>query len=234
MPSTPDTVEVTIDSLAFGGDGVARIEGKACFIPFTMPGERCRIRIVKEKKSFCRAELLEVLHASGDRTDPVCPVFGKCGGCQYQHLTYEAECRYKEQQVRESFRRLVERGRQALSTVEWLEMDVDQALHRLPLKNLDASATILVDPPREGLSPPVKEWLRSANAAGFVYLSCNPATQARDLKELSGAWQVDSIQPIDLFPRTAHIESLVVCRRGGEALMERDHLEDSRFIGVGR
>jgi tRNA/tmRNA/rRNA uracil-C5-methylase (TrmA/RlmC/RlmD family) len=101
-------------------------------------------------------------------------------------------------------------------------MDVDQALHHLPEGSGDAATTILVDPPREGLSAPVKEWLRGVDAVGFVYLSCNPTTQARDLNELSASWQVASIQPIDLFPRTAHIESLVVCRRGGGHLARRE------------
>ena len=71
---------------------------------------------------------------------------------------------------------------------------------------------MIVDPPREGLSPAMRLLLRDMRARKLVYLSCNPSTLARDLKELAPGWKPQHFQPIDLFPQTAHFECLAVCR----------------------
>lgn len=73
-------------------------------------------------------------------------------------------------------------------------------------------AVCIVDPPREGLSEGMRQLMKEKKFSQLLYLSCNPATLARDLKELSEFWSADSYQPIDLFPQTAHIECLAVCR----------------------
>jgi 23S rRNA (uracil1939-C5)-methyltransferase len=85
-----------IDALAYGGSGVGRHEGKAIFVPFTAPGDLIRCRIVRDKKRYAEGEVAELLSPSPDRRDPPCPVFGECGGCQWQHLPYEEQCRWKE------------------------------------------------------------------------------------------------------------------------------------------
>lgn len=353
MKSQPESIEVTIEDLAFGGDGVARVGGKACFVPFTMPGDRCRIRIRESRKKFMRGRLVEVLKPAPGRIDPKCRVFGHCGGCQYQHMSYEAECRFKTSQVEQTMRRLggldqppmqplisspqpygyrnriqlhieqgqvgfragdgrslvairecpiasdtinrqirqlqpadlrgriklalsdegiasvgfsqvnryqnetlwnlirqafegvggrlielyagggfftevlqpqfssitavewdsrlVERGRERCPEVEWVHQSVEDAAPGLDWKAPRLS--LLVDPPREGLPSVVLGKIEESTAEMLIYLSCNPATQARDLKVLASAWRVVSITPIDLFPRTAHIESLAVCER---------------------
>lgn len=90
---------VRIKDLAFGGDGVGRIAGRAVFVPFTIPGERVEIEISVVKDRFARGRLLHVLEASPDRTTPRCPHFARCAGCQYQHVTYEAQLGAKEAQV---------------------------------------------------------------------------------------------------------------------------------------
>ncbi|AJE04864.1 23S rRNA (uracil(1939)-C(5))-methyltransferase RlmD [Geobacter pickeringii] len=82
---------VRIDSLAFGGAGFGRIDGKACFVPFTAPGDLARVRIAVAKPSFLEGELVELLERSPMRAVPPCPVFGTCGGCSWQHLNYEAQ-----------------------------------------------------------------------------------------------------------------------------------------------
>ena len=353
MKSKPALIDVTIEDLAFGGDGIARVDGKACFVPFTMPGDICRIRIRENRKNFMRGQLVELLEAAPDRTQHRCRVFGHCGGCQYQHMTYEAECHFKANQVSQTMRRLggmleppmqplvpspeaygyrnriqvhieqskfgfragdgqsfvpirecpiasdqinrqlarlkpddirgrrklalsdddtaaagfsqvnryqndtlrqqvlqafdgiggrlielyagggfftellqsqfttisavewdsrlVESGRKCCPGVDWVHRSVEEAVPVLDWKGEELS--ILVDPPREGLPAAVLETIRNATATRFVYLSCNPATQARDLQQLSSDWSVNRITPIDLFPRTAHIESLAVCER---------------------
>ncbi|MGE4580688.1 MAG: 23S rRNA (uracil(1939)-C(5))-methyltransferase RlmD [Desulfuromonadales bacterium] len=90
-----------IDSLAFGGRGVGRLEGKAVFVPGTAPGDLVRCRTVREKKRFAEAELVEVLEPSPHRHQPPCPVAHECGGCQWQHLPYEQQLVWKEKIFRD-------------------------------------------------------------------------------------------------------------------------------------
>ncbi len=88
--------------------GIENPEGKTensskwvVMVPFTLPGERVKVRIYRNHKNFSEADLLEVLTASPHRIDPKCPLFGRCGGCQYQHLTYPEQLKWKRQQVEE-------------------------------------------------------------------------------------------------------------------------------------
>jgi len=93
---------VSIESLGFGGAGVGHLpDGRVCFVPFTLPGERVIVRLLKEKKSFAEAEVVRLLEISPDRIPPRCAVFGKCGGCAYQHLRYEKQLEAKTAQVRD-------------------------------------------------------------------------------------------------------------------------------------
>lgn len=95
MTRTEPVLEVRIDALALDGDGVARTSSGALFVPGAAPGERVRVRPLPGHARARRGKLLEVLEASADRVTPPCPVFGRCGGCALQHLTYEAQCRAK-------------------------------------------------------------------------------------------------------------------------------------------
>ncbi|WP_298436570.1 23S rRNA (uracil(1939)-C(5))-methyltransferase RlmD [Geobacter sp.] len=81
-----------IDCMAFGGAGFGRVEGKACFVPFSAPGDLARIRVAVAKPSYLEGELVELLEPSPLRVTPPCPVFGTCGGCTWQHLGYDAQC----------------------------------------------------------------------------------------------------------------------------------------------
>jgi len=100
------TIEVTIQDIAFGGQGVARDAGKAVFIPFTIDGERVTAKIVREKKQFAEAELIEVLDPSPERVAAPCPYFGRCGGCTYQHISYAHQLELKTRQVEQAMRRI--------------------------------------------------------------------------------------------------------------------------------
>jgi 23S rRNA (uracil1939-C5)-methyltransferase len=88
---------VTIEKMAFGGSGVGRVEGKVCFVPFTAPGDSVRVRIVSEKRSYLTAEVVDLLTASAERVIPPCPVFGRCGGCNWQHLSRRAQSDAKQE-----------------------------------------------------------------------------------------------------------------------------------------
>jgi tRNA/tmRNA/rRNA uracil-C5-methylase (TrmA/RlmC/RlmD family) len=106
IPRPGDEIDVTIQSMAFGGDGVARHSNYVIFVPDVIPGERARVRITSAKRSYGNGALVELLESSRERTEPVCGVFGVCGGCQYQHVSYEKSLEYKEEQLREICRRI--------------------------------------------------------------------------------------------------------------------------------
>ncbi|NVN97929.1 MAG: 23S rRNA (uracil(1939)-C(5))-methyltransferase RlmD [Geobacteraceae bacterium] len=88
--------EILIDRLAFGGSGFGRLDGKACFVPFTTPGDRVRISIEKDKKSYCVGIADEILSSSPQRILPQCPFFGSCGGCNWQQVEYAEQCKQKD------------------------------------------------------------------------------------------------------------------------------------------
>jgi 23S rRNA (uracil1939-C5)-methyltransferase len=100
------TVDLTIHDVGFGGKGVARDNGKAVFVPFTIEGERVSARIVREKKQFAEGELVEVLEPSPERVAPACPYFERCGGCTYQHISYTHQLELKARQVEQAMRRI--------------------------------------------------------------------------------------------------------------------------------
>ena len=99
-------VDLKIEDIAFGGKGVAREQGKAVFVPYTVESELVSAEIVREKKQFAEAELVEVKQASPDRVEPQCPYFGRCGGCAYQHISYEHQLAIKWRQVRDALERI--------------------------------------------------------------------------------------------------------------------------------
>ena len=92
--------------MAHGGEAVGRYDGKACFVAGAIPGERVEARIVKEKARWARADLVEVLVASPDRIEPVCPAFGACGGCNWQYASYGRQLEWKHDVVESQLQHL--------------------------------------------------------------------------------------------------------------------------------
>src|SRR5436309_1195087 len=339
-------VDLKIQDVAFGGKGVGRDSGKAVFIPFTIDGEIVSAKIVREKKQFANAELVDLKESSPHRVSPECPYFGRCGGCAYQHISYEHQLAIKWRQVRDVLQRIgklkdvpmrpiipspdqyayrnritvhaqdgvigffrhdshrfidIERcpissdevnrvltelraqpyvrdghyTLRALATarvfsqtndavanalrdlivdlvppnqqllidaycgagffakalldkfervigIDWdrfaiaaakenaseketyIAGDVETELLR-PLESR-RSTTLIVDPPATGLSANVRKAIVDLAPATVIYVSCNPATLARDLKELHQKFAIESIIPLDMFPQTAEIE----------------------------
>jgi 23S rRNA (uracil1939-C5)-methyltransferase len=105
-PRRGDTLELSIEDLAFGGEGVGRADGYVVFVRGGLPGDRLRARLSEARGRFGRATIEEVLVASPDRVAPPCPYFGQCGGCRLQHLAYPAQLAFKEKQVRDCLTRL--------------------------------------------------------------------------------------------------------------------------------
>jgi len=339
-------LNLTIETVAYGGDGIGRHEGCVIFVPFTMPGETVRVRVVKSQRQWARAEVVELITASPDRVVPPCPWFTRCGGCAYQHIAYPRQLTIKTSQVEEALRRIgkfpsppVEaalpspqdygyrnritvhvdppaigfRGtdpREVVDIARCLlgEDAVNLALERLRTKrhprpgpatlradpetrgfrqvndgaaellgalvadmagagellvdaycgagffakrlrgnfariigldwdarsiaaaSKDASAheeyragdtaellpaalespsetTVLLDPPAQGLAPSVIDTLLAARPLRIVYVSCDPATLARDLSRLAAGYELVRAAPVDMFPQTASIET---------------------------
>jgi 23S rRNA (uracil1939-C5)-methyltransferase len=105
-PAVGDRLQLTIDTVAFGGDGVGRSEGFVLFVPFTAPGERVEVEVTEVKRQYGRARLGRVIEPSPCRVEPVCRYFGQCGGCQYQHLNYPTQLALKHAQVAELLTRI--------------------------------------------------------------------------------------------------------------------------------
>jgi tRNA/tmRNA/rRNA uracil-C5-methylase (TrmA/RlmC/RlmD family) len=354
------TVDLKIKDVAFGGKGVARDNGKAVFIPFTIDGERVSAKIVREKKQFAEAELVDLIEASPHRAQPQCPYFGRCGGCSYQHIDYEHQLALKFRQVRDVLGRIgkladvpmrpiipspssyryrnritvhaedgavgffrreshrlidiehcpiatdevnralselraqsprnghytlrAENGARVFSQtndavanalldlivamvpdnqellidaycgagffakalldkvkhvigIDWdrfaieaaqgnatakeiyIAGDVEDELRTLAARKRDfqiasavgnrRSLAMIVDPSAIGLSPSVRKAIVDLAPATLIYVSCNPATLARDLKELGNKFKIESVTPLDMFPQTAEIEVVV-------------------------
>jgi tRNA/tmRNA/rRNA uracil-C5-methylase (TrmA/RlmC/RlmD family) len=105
-PLVGQTVRVTIDDIAFGGQGVGRVNDFVVFVPFVAPGEVVEAELTEVKKRFGRARLVKVLEPSSERVTPLCRYFAECGGCQYQHLDYAAQLRIKHKQACDLFLRI--------------------------------------------------------------------------------------------------------------------------------
>jgi len=349
--------DLEINDLAFGGKGVGRIGGIACFVPGVIDGEKVRVKIAKVKSRLMEAWLMEVLEPSPHRIAAPCPVFLKCGGCAYQHIDYSHQLRLKETQLREALRRLggltdppvsamipspepygyrnritvhvregkagffaqgsnrvvpvskcliasgevdvgfqdllksrphdgdyligekkryggfrqvnnavaeilkktvrdavrpsgevnpikellvdaycgagffahelqslftkvigIERSiasvamasRQAAENEEYLAGDVEQMLPGALSAGSSTGTVLLLDPPSEGLAELATEAILERPPARIVYVSCNPATLARDAKRLSERFRIVQVTPLDMFPQTAEIESVSV------------------------
>jgi 23S rRNA (uracil1939-C5)-methyltransferase len=352
-------VDLKIEDVAFSGKGVGREKGKAVFVPYTIDGEIVSAEIVREKKQFAEAELVDVKESSLHRVKPPCPYFGRCGGCAYQHIEYEHQLAIKWRQVRDVMQRigkfkevpmrpiipsperygyrnritvhaqdgvigffrrdshrlidikhcpisrdevnralaelraqqrvrdghytlrassgtrvfsqtndavanalrdlivdLVPTNQQLLIDaycgagffakalldkfervigIDWdrfaiaaakenvtgketyIAGDVGEELISLkmngdlqvaPAVTDRRSLTIIVDPPATGLSAAVREAILDLAPVTLIYVSCNPATLARDLKELHEKLTINSVTPLDMFPQTAEIEVL--------------------------
>ena len=356
-----------IDDLTASGAGIGTLDGLKVFVDGALPGETVSCEITQHKKRYAKAKLLDVLTASNHRQQPVCPLFGSCGGCQLMHLTYEGQLDWKRKRVfdalvrigklnvdvmpcRPSPKQLGYRNKihlhnggfhkrhshdivpvkkcyihnpigdekidaakeivikSSFSTGEVMVIkngkpdrpyiteklggltfrirpkdffqinpgaayelykqvielaDID-ASHRIldaycgvgglalfaaqraehvqgiecvptaiksakenaklnaitnvkfrcqrmeQVTDIDQYDTIFLNPPRAGVDPQV---LERCTAKRLIYVSCDPATLARDLSSLTARYQIETVIPIDLFPQTVHVESVVALSR---------------------
>jgi tRNA/tmRNA/rRNA uracil-C5-methylase (TrmA/RlmC/RlmD family) len=369
-----DKINLTIHDLAFGGEGVGRVDEFVVFVPFVITGETVEAEIMEVKKNFARAKLLRVVTASPERVAPECRYFGACGGCQYQHIGYAAQLRFKHKQVADLFERVGKISRDVVAPVlpcpspygyrnrimirsqwngpakkleigfirtdnkfvedieeckiaepalneqithvranpppkggikvvlrvqpdgwevprdsffqnnffllpklvetvreflqaggarhlidlycgvgffgieaagvvdsfvgveydqlaiaaarqnaasrkinngEFVAAKVEAILPELLQKFSADKTAVILDPPRKGCWPETLELLRQTRPAQVIYVSCHPATMARDLNILcaDGVFELARVQPLDMFPQTQHVECVADLRR---------------------
>jgi 23S rRNA (uracil1939-C5)-methyltransferase len=94
-----ELLDVTIEKLSFGGNGIARKNNVVIFVPFSAPGDELQIKITEIKKRHAIGDIVKILNPASAREKPICDVFGKCGGCNWQHLKYEEQLRAKQEIV---------------------------------------------------------------------------------------------------------------------------------------
>ncbi|HZU26673.1 MAG TPA: class I SAM-dependent RNA methyltransferase [Bryobacteraceae bacterium] len=113
--------ELTIEKLVYGGDGLARDNGRVVLLPFVLPGERVTAELTRSKNDLLRGRLTHVDVPAPERVEPPCPYFFRCGGCQYQHAPYEYQLAQKSAILQEVLRRIgqIEYGR----TIETISAD---------------------------------------------------------------------------------------------------------------
>lgn len=99
-------LELEVQSLAFGGEGVARYDGFTIFVDNAVPGQKIKAELTEVKKNFAKATRTEIIEHADIETEPFCPYFGKCGGCLHQDMEYSAQTYWKGRQVRETMKRI--------------------------------------------------------------------------------------------------------------------------------
>lgn len=100
------TFKLTAQKLVYGGEALGHHEGRPVFVPLVLPGERAEVEVARAAKGVVHARPLRILEPSPDRAEPPCPYFGRCGGCQYQHLRVDLQPSVKREILRETLRRI--------------------------------------------------------------------------------------------------------------------------------
>jgi 23S rRNA (uracil1939-C5)-methyltransferase len=146
-------MNLRIEKPVYGGAGLARHEGKAIFVPFTLPGELVEARITRDHGSYSDAELESIVETSPHRTQPPCPYFGECGGCHYQHATYQEQLEIKSQILGETLQRahlreipeIVTLYAEPLSYRNRIRLHIDRATSKLCYQRRASHQNLAVD-----------------------------------------------------------------------------------------
>ena len=97
---------MTVDDIGINGEGIGKVNGYTLFVEEVLPGEEVEVKIVKTKNNYGYAKLENIVKTSEDRIEPKCNVVKRCGGCQLQHLSYEAQLKYKTKKVKDNLERI--------------------------------------------------------------------------------------------------------------------------------
>ena len=193
------TALVEIEKPIYGGAFLARLEGKATFVPLTLPGEQVLVRLVEEKKSFASAEPEEIARAAPERVVPGCRHFGACGGCHYQHASYEAQLAYKQTILRETLERA---GVSAPETIEVLAGNPWQYRNRIRVA-LDGAGRVGYRARRSHDLIPIAECpiaapllVKAALDAGEILKAAKPAFRTGEISLFANADETEMLASI--------------------------------------
>jgi len=104
--SKNDCVELTIEDIGVSGEGIGKVDGYTLFVKDTVIGDVVRVKIMKAKKNYGYARLMDIIKPSKDRVEPACPIARQCGGCQIQAMNYNAQLKYKQKLVKDNLLRI--------------------------------------------------------------------------------------------------------------------------------
>lgn len=223
---------VTIEGLTHGPWGIGHSEGQVVFVSHSAPGDRVRVRVTAESRNFLRADPVEIIRASPLRIDPPCPYYPRCGGCQWQHVQYQEQLRWKETNVRECLARIGKiknppvrpilpspspwryRMRIRLHANESKETGLYSLLSHsiVPIESC-----LLLEEPIESLLKPIANWVRSLKSRLDTVDVCRPSERSGVILrgELRGAFHPDDDrQTRDFLEKSPLIQAVVLSARG--------------------
>ena len=212
------SVLVEIEKPIYGGNFLARDEGKAVFVPLALAGEQARVRVVEEKRGYATAEIEELVVVSPERVVAKCPHFGACGGCQYQHADYATQLAMKQAVLRETLRR---GGIEPPEKVDVLSAEPWAYRNRIRLA-LDAQGNPGYRGRRSHAVVPVRECpiaapllVRAALAAVEVLRSLRPAFRAEEIALFCNADESALLVSVFVLPGAkGRVEDFAVALRG--------------------
>jgi 23S rRNA (uracil1939-C5)-methyltransferase len=179
-------IKLRIEKLVAGGDGLGFADGKAVFVPFALPGEEVAARITAGKRDFAQAELLEVLEPSRHRVEPLCPVYGVCGGCNLQHLDYSRQVEEKALIVAEAFSRTAHLDAGQVATQPSLPFAYRNRmqLHFTQGKRIGlmkrSSSEVVETPTCPVACKPIQNWIEERAGTKKAYAELSPYIMGKD------------------------------------------------------
>jgi len=189
-------LQLTIEKLVYGGDGLARLpadehgRGKAMFLPFVLKGETVEAELLEDKRSFARGKAEKLILASPQRVEPNCPYFQRCGGCHYQHASYEHQLEIKAGILKENLRRLAK-----------LELGTELQIHASPPWNYRNRARLKVQ-----TAPEFALGYYKFNSRELLPVEHCPITSPLINRAIAVLWQLGSagqiaqqVQEIEIF-----------------------------------
>jgi len=215
-------MQLTIEKLVYGGDGLARLpadpsgNGKAVFIPFVLAGEEIAATLTEQKPGFARGRLDAVVRPSAERVSPPCPHFGTCGGCHYQHATYAEQLRIKTEILRENLRRLAK-----------LELPVEIQVHASPPWNYRNRTRMALRQERG-----FELGYRRMGSEQILVVETCPISSPLLQKAMTALWALGrhgqvpaSLQEVELFAKADDTTLLISLFRSGETAKPEAGLE---------
>lgn len=185
MPD-PDSVKLRIEKLVAGGDGLAFLEGKAVFVPFALPGETLLASITARRRDYSQASIVELLEPSRHRVEPPCPIYGECGGCNLQHLSYSRQVEEKALIVGEAFSRTARVEIGEMAAVPSLPFAYRNRMqfhftkgHRLGFMKR-ASSDVVEAPTCLIALRPIQDWIEERTDSARAYSELGPYVLGKD------------------------------------------------------